>query len=233
MRERDRRSVALAAALGLALLLVVVVAAAAIRLGWAFGWVRAIHRVAASLEVLVVLWLVWLAWRRIAVQVALALTAVLSVIGIVAGQEPPPAAAAANLLGGLALTATFAWILGRSGKSGSDPNRQSGSDPNRMNRGLTPIFLLLAVQLGLGAWLAIVERTGMGLPIHGLLAVALTALLVWAARARSLLLVLALAAPLAGFTALHYEYSAAAALVHAAAVALLVAASAYAFGRAA
>jgi hypothetical protein len=225
MRERDRRSVALAAALGLALLLVVVVAAAAIRLGWAFGWVRAIHRVAASLEVLVVLWLVWLAWRRIAVQVALALTAVLSVIGIVAGQEPPPAAAAANLLGGLALTATFAWILGRSGKS--------GSDPDSFGWGLTPIFLLLAVQLGVGAWLAIVERTGMGLPIHGLLAVALTALLVWAARARSLLLVLALAAPLAGFTALHYEYSAAAALVHAAAVALLVAASAYAFGRAA
>jgi hypothetical protein len=225
MRERDRRSVALAAALGLALLLVVVVAAAAIRLGWAFGWVRAIHRVAASLEVLVVLWLVWLAWRRIAVQVALALTAVLSVIGIVAGQEPPPAAAAANLLGGLALTATFAWILGRSGKS--------GSDPNRMNRGLTPIFLLLPVQLALGAWLAIVGLYTPALPPHGLLAVALTALLVWAARARSLLLVLALAAPLAGFTALHYEYSAAAALVHAAAVALLVAASAYAFGRAA
>lgn len=221
----------LAAALGLALLLVVVLAAAAIRLGWAFGWVRAIHRVAASLEVLVVLWLAWLAWRRTAVQIALALTAALSAIGIAAGQEPPPAAATANLLGGLALTATFAWILGRAEKPG-----KSGSDPSRENRGLTPIFLiflLLAVQLGLGAWLSLVERSGVALPAHGLLAVALTALLVWAARTRSVLLVLALAAPLAGFTALHYEYSAAAALVHAAAAALLVAASAYAFGRAA
>jgi hypothetical protein len=39
--------------------------------------------------------------------------------------------------------------------------------------------------------------------------------------------------PIAGFTALHYEYAAAAALVHAAAAALLLATAAYAFARAA
>jgi len=44
---------------------------------------------------------------------------------------------------------------------------------------------------------------------------------------------LALAVPIAGFTALHYEYSAAAALVHAAAAALLLATAAYTFARAA
>ena len=211
--------------LRMALLLIVVIAAPAIRLEWAFIWVRAIHRIAASLEVLVVLWLAWMAWRRPAVQLALALTAILSVIGIVAGQQPPPAAATANLLGGLALTATFAWILGR----------KSGSDPKRINRALTPIFIavLLALQLLLGAWLAIVDRWAPALPAHGLLAVGLTALLVWVARARPLLLVPAIATPLAGFTALHYEYSAAAALVHAAAAALLLATAAYAFARAA
>jgi hypothetical protein len=101
------------------------------------------------------------------------------------------------------------------------------------NRALTPIFLLLAVQLGLGAWLSIVERYSVALPIHGLLAVALTAALIWIARARAVFLALALAAPIAGFTALHFEYSAAAALAHAAAAALLLASTAHALGRAA
>lgn len=223
LEKRGQDPFSIAAALGLALLLVVVVAAAAIRLEWT-GWVRAIHRIAASLEVLVVVWLAWMAWRRPAVQLALALTAILSVIGIVAGQQPPPAAATANLLGGLALTATFAWILGR----------KSGSDPNRIDRALTLICaLLIAIQLVLGARLAIVDRFALALPVHGLLAVGLTALLVWVARGRPFLLIPAIATPLAGFTALHYEYSAAAALVHAAAVALLLASAAYAFARAA
>lgn len=225
--QRDRPRVALASGLGLVLMLAVIVAAAGIRLETGIPGLRIVHRIAASLEVLVVLWLGWMAWRRPAVQLAIALTVLLSVVGIIGGQSPPPAISTINLLGGLALAAVFAWMLGRSasGKSGSDPDSRAW--------GLTPILLLLAIQLGLGAWLTIVERFGMVLPIHGLLAVALTAALVWVARARAVLLVLALAAPLAGFTALHYEYSAAAALVHAAAVALLVAASAYAFGRAA
>ena len=222
MSERDRGTVALASGLGLALMLAVIVVAAGIRLETGIPALRSVHRIAASLEVLVVVWLGWVAWRRPAVQLAIALTALLSVVGIVGGQSPPPAVAAINLLGGLALAAVFAWMLGK-----------SGSDPDSRAWGLTPIFLLLAVQLGLGAWLSIVERFGTALPIHGLLAVALTATFVWVVRARPVLLVLALAAPLAGFTALHFEYSAAAALAHAAAAALLLVSTAYALGRAA
>jgi len=213
MPRRER----LAAGLGLALVLLVVVAAAGIRLETGIPGLRIVHRVAASLEVLVVLWLAWMAWRRPAVQLALALTALLSVVGIAAGQNPPPAAAAVNLLGGLTLAATFAWVLGK----------------NKEKNVLTPfsIFVLVAIQIGLGAWLSIIDRSGTAMPLHGLLAVALTALLVWFARAKPVVLILALAAPLAGFTSLHYEYSAAAALVHAAAAALLLASTAHALGR--
>lgn len=210
----------LAARLGVALVLAVVVAAAGIRLESGISGLRIVHRIAASLEVIVVLWLAWMAWRQPAVLLALALTALLSVVGIIGGQEPPPAIAAVNLLGGLALAATFAWILGK---------EQSG--PFRGKRVLTPFLGLLALQIALGAWLSIVDRFGMALPAHGMLGVALAALLVWFAKGRPVLQMLALAAPLAGFTALHYEYSTAAALVHAAAAALLVSAAAYAHGR--
>lgn len=210
----------LAARLGVALVLAVVVAAAGIRLESGISGLRIVHRIAASLEVIVVLWLAWMAWRQPAVLLALALTALLSVVGIIGGQEPPPAIAAVNLLGGLALAATFAWILGK---------EQSG--PFRGKRVLTPFLGLLALQIALGAWLSIVDRFGMALPAHGMLGVALAALLVWFAKGRPVLQMLALAAPLAGFTALHYEYSTAAALVHAAAAALLVSAAAYVHGR--
>ena len=210
----------LAARLGVALVLAVVVAAAGIRLESGIPGLRIVHRIAASLEVIVVLWLAWMAWRQPAVLLALALTALLSVVGIIGGQEPPPAIAAVNLLGGLALAATFAWILGK---------EQSG--PFRGKRVLTPFLGLLALQIALGAWLSIADRFGMALPAHGMLGVALAALLVWFAKGRPVLQMLALAAPLAGFTALHYEYSTAAALVHAAAAALLVCAAAYAHGR--
>lgn len=217
-----------AAALGLGLVLVVVLAAAAIRLGSAAGFflpndaslkaVRVAHRVAASLEVLVVLWLAWLDWRRPAVLLALALTVLLSVVGIIAGQEPPPAAAAVNLLGGLALVAAFASLLA--------PGR--GAAPALV----AALAVLLGVQLALGGWLSIVDRTDAALPAHGLLAIVLAALLAWTALARvggapgKALFVLALAAPVAGFTALQYEYSAMAAFVHAIAAAALLTATA-------
>ena len=219
----------LAAALGVALLFLVVVAAAGIRLDTGIPGLRVVHRIAASLEVLVVLWLAWMAWRRPAVQVALGLTALLSVIGIVGGQQPPPAIAAANLLGGLALAAAFAWIFG---KSGSEPDfRRRAAEGNRA---LTPIFLLLlAAQAALGAWLAIVELYSAALPAHAMLGLILAALLSWFVRDRPLVAALALATPLAGFTALHYEHSALAALAHAAAAAALLAGGAYALARAA
>jgi hypothetical protein len=199
------------AGLGLALVLLVVVAAAGIRLEIGIPGLRVVHRLAASLEVVVVLRLAWIAPRRPAVWMALGLTGLLALVGIVAGQQPPPAAAATNLLGGLALAATFAWILG---------GRMPGSFSGR--RTLTPFLaVVLALQVSLGAWLSIVERFGPLLPAHAMLALVLTALLVWHAR-RKALVVLALAAPLAGFTSLHYEYSALAALAHAAAAVSLV-----------
>jgi len=218
MQQRER----LAAGLGLTLVLLVVIAAAGIRLEAGIPGLRVVHRIAASLEVAVVLWLAWMAWRRPAVQVALGLTALLSVIGIMGGQQPPPAIAAANLLGGLALATVFAWVFG---------NFSGGF---ARNRALTPIFLfLLAAQAALGAWLSIVELYSAALPAHAMLGLIVAALLSWFVRGRPLLAVLALAAPLAGFTALHYEYSALAALAHAAAAAALLAGSAYALARAA
>lgn len=225
------------ALLALGLMLAVVIAAAGIRLEIAVPGLRLLHRVAASLEVVAVLWLGWMARRARADRpalfraalLAIGLTAFLSVVGIAAGQNPPPAAAAANLLGGLALAAVFAWILGKSGKE---------------NRGLTPILgslvgVMLGIQLALGARLAIVERYAAALPVHALLAMILVALLGWiglariGGRAGKMLFVLALTAPIAGFTSLHYEYSAAAALGHASTVALLLVATAYVLGRAA
>lgn len=214
----------LAAALGLGLVLAVVVAAAGIRLGTGYPGLRLVHRIAASLEVVVVLWLAWMAWHRPAVLAALGLTAILSVIGIIGGQEPPPAIAAANLLGGLALSACFAWILGILDRSASFALA-------------LPMAALLAIQVSLGAWLTIVDRVHMALPLHGIFAIALAAALSWIALARiggalgKGLFALALAAPIAGFSALHADHSAGAALVHAAAAALLVVSTAYALSR--
>ena len=214
MQRRER----LAAGLGLALVFLVVVAAAGIRLDTGIPGLRIVHRIAASLEVLVVLWLAWMAWRRPAVQLALALTAVLSVVGIVGGQQPPAALVAVNLLGGLALAAVLAWIAA-----------QKGPGPLTDRRGV--ILVLLALQVALGAWLTIVEVYSAALPAHGMLAIVLSALLVWQAWGRRLLVALALATPLAGFSALHYEYSPLAALLHAAAAAALLAAATHAAGR--
>jgi heme A synthase len=229
------RRLKLVAALALGLVLAVVLAAAGIRLETGIPGLRVVHRIAASLEVVAVLGLGWMAWRARAEHpallhgalLALGVTAFLSVVGIAAGQNPPPAGAAANLLGGLVLIALFAWVLGRSG--------------TERNGALTPIFLavagLIAIQLILGARLSIAERFSALLPVHALLALGLAGLLGWIGLARvqgaagKILFVLALAAPVAGFSSLHYEYSAVAALVHVAAAALLLASSAYALGR--
>jgi hypothetical protein len=214
-----------AAGLGAALVLVVVVAAAGIRHGVDTTVLRPVHRVAASLEVPVVLWVAWLAFRSrrfvLAALVALALTVVLTVIGIVGGQNPPPGIALANLVGGLTLVAVFAWIAGST---------------NRGDRYLTPIFFFIGVQVVLGAWISISGSLGV-LPLHGVLAIAVAASIGWTALARvrggagKLLFAAALAAPLAGMTSLQYEYSALAALAHAAAAALLVCTAAFAGAR--
>lgn len=215
--------IARAAKLGAALVLVVVVAAAGIRHGVDTTVLRPVHRVAASLEVPVVLWVAWLAFRSrtfvFPAFVALALTLLLTGIGIVGGQNPPTGIALANLLGGLALAAVFAGIA-RGERRGAS----------------LFLLLLLFIQAVLGGWISISGDLRV-LPLHGLLAIALAALLGWYALARvqgaagKLLFAAALAAPVAGMTSLQYEYSALAALAHAAAAALLVCTAAYAGAR--
>lgn len=109
------------AALALAATLAVVAASAFIRLadqpGPAVELARAIHRLSASLVAIFVLVLagVALVERRGVTGAlgALALVVFLAVLGPAAGRNPPAAAALANLLGGVALAALLAWLLGR------------------------------------------------------------------------------------------------------------------------
>ena len=224
---------ALAAATGLGLVLLVIVLSVAIRLGaeaasaGLLAALRGVHRTAASLEVLAALALLWLAWRK-ALPV-LVLTVFLSVLGIVAGQQPPPAASAGNLLGGLALAAAFAWALGRT----------HGRVAQRAGRAGHAAAMLFAVQCMLGAWLSIFaeELWSWALAAHAALGLALAAGAAWLAlrlartAQRLALLGAALAAPAAGGVSALFGQPLAAMLAHAAAAALLVAAAAYAHSR--
>ena len=237
--ERRARSLAM---LGLGLVFAVVVLSAAIRLGQvaapplgagALLVLRALHRTAASVEVLVALWLAWFAWRARAerpvlargVALIVAITLGLSVLGFVAGRTPGPAAAAGNLLGGLALTALFAWTLGVL----REPAVPAAGLAVRV------AAVLLALQCLLGALLAVFPAAAASpaLPAHAMLGIVLAsgagwlALRIGHARRRAAGLALAMLVPVAGFTALQYESSAAAAFAHATATALLIAAAAY------
>ena len=239
----------ISAAAGLGLVLVVVLVSAAIRLNAAsvspmFGeaglrGLRVLHRSAASLEVLAALGLAWTAWRRgvsswMPITAVLALTLFLAGLGIAAGRTPTAVQAMGNVLGGLALAAAFAWLAGEKGSGPLSPQlRVAGK------RVLTPFLLgLLALQALIGARLSILGRSDApALPLHALLGLGASGLLAWFAlariegSARHAFFVLALAAPIAGFTALQYEYSPAAALVHAGSAALLVAGCAFVLGR--
>lgn len=238
----SERRVRTVAAAGLALVLAVVLLSAAIRLGQAAApplgegmllMLRTLHRAAASLEVLAAAWLAWFAWRVRAerpalargVALASAITVALSVLGIVAGRTPAPAAAAGNLLGGLALAAVFAWILGvlrQPARRVADYVVAGGA-------------VLLAVQCLLGTRLAVFPDAAASpaLPAHAMLGVVLACGAAWLsrgighARQRAAGFALALLVPLAGFTALHFEHSAVAAFAHASVAALLIAAAAY------
>jgi hypothetical protein len=252
MPASDRRAVAAwlpriarAAALGLGLVLVVVVVSAMLRLGAGYRALsessvfalRLVHRVAATSEVLVAGGLAWLAWRhaalprsiRVAVAMAAGLTVMLSLVGIAAGQNPPAAASAINLLGGLALAAVFACIASLAGGGRATPFLSTQM--------VLLLAVLLAAQLALGARLSIAGRYAGGLPLHALLALGLCAFFAWLALARvrgiagRAMFCLALAAPLAGLTSLQYEFSAPAAIVHAAVAALFVSAGVYLLGR--
>lgn len=227
-----------AAALALALVLAVVLASAAIRLGSASGFLspedvllkglRAVHRASASAEVLVALWLGWMAWQARreradlarGAALALVLTVFLSLLGIAAGRDPSPPAALGNVLGGLLLAATFSWMLAAVRRGASQP----------FHPALIPgLAVMLALQCVVGARVSVLSLKAPSVQIHALLGVALAALLVWLAVSSKtrLLVVLAVLAPLAGFTVLQYEHSSLAAFVHAAAAAALVVAGAF------
>jgi len=217
--------------------LVVVAVSAAIRLDWgSVSLLRVAHRTAASLEVIFVLWIGWLLFRSRheaparwrAAAIALALTLFLSVLGIAAGQSPARLQAMGNLLGGLALASAFAWLVGAAGRG-----------TPVLARALAALAgALLAAQAVVGARLSIFGRTDVpALPAHAMLGLAVAAILGWLALSRipgrdgRLLLYGAIVAPLAGFTALQYDSSSGAALVHAIAAAALVATAAYTLGR--
>lgn len=219
---------AAAAAAGLGLVLLVIVVSVAIRLeAEPLFALRGVHRAAASLEVVAMLALAWLAWRR--ALLVIALTVFLSVLGIAAGQKPPPLAALGNLLGGLALAAAFAWALGRA----------HGHRPQGSNRLAWTAAALVALQCALGAWLSLFaeELWSWALLAHAALGLTLAAGAAWLAlrleRApqRFALLGIALAAPAAGAASALFGQPLGASLAHAAAGALLVAAAAYAHAR--
>jgi heme A synthase len=214
-------------AASLALVLVVVLASAAIRLfnqelGTLLPVVRGVHRVSASAAALLILGVGWLAWRggRRPLAAAVVLLMIgLSVLGAATGTTPPPAAQAGNLLGGLALAAMLAWLL----------NTKEGISWN----GLMWIGLV-CIQALLGAWLAIFAEELWSLPLiaHATLGFALAGGIIWLSSFRRILFaVLAIAVPVTGIAAALLGQPLAAGLAHAAAVALLIAAAAWAHGR--
>jgi heme A synthase len=233
---------------GAALLLVsaVVVVSAAIRLGQvareplsasSLLALRGVHRVSASLDAIAVFALSWFAWRARATRsslaraalIALALTLGLSALGVVGGKEPGPHIALGNLLGGLALAVSLAWVLGLLQRA------PQGAAPARLARAA---LALAAAQCALGGWIALLatELWSWPLAIHVLLGVllALGALRIGAAlgargerRAALLVLFPALAAPAAGVLTALFDAPFGIALAHAAAAAALLIALAY------
>lgn len=217
-------------ATSLALVLVVLFASALIRmaaeeLGAALAVVRGVHRVAASAAALTILgagWLLWRAGRRGMGAALVALMLALSALGAATGTSPPPPAAAGNLLGGLALAALLAWLLGRERRQGGEAL-------------LHAVAALTALQAALGAWNSIFEQETWTLALlaHATLGLALAGLLAWlalGARAWALLAI-ACAAPLAGLVSGLLDAPLGPALAHAMSAALLVCAAAWAHAR--
>ncbi|HEX9182631.1 MAG TPA: hypothetical protein VF876_05160, partial [Burkholderiales bacterium] len=134
-----------------------------------------------------------------------------------------------NLLGGLALAAAFAWVLGRT--HGVVPH-----DKARLGHVVAAVFV---VQCALGAWLSLFaeELWSLALLAHALLGLVIAAGAAWLALRlahaprRFALLGLALAAPAAGAASALFGQPVAASIAHAAAAALLVSAAAYVHAR--
>jgi hypothetical protein len=234
----ETRRLAAACAAALALVLAVIVVSAALRLGAEsfsaseMKLLRGLHRSAASLELLALLAVAWLAWRtRTGVGAAMLaglLTAILAILGILAGQKPPSAAAFGNFALGLALAASFAWLFGGLQK------KQTSSC-----RGASIAAALVAVQALLGGWIAIFSQTlwSWAFALHAVLGISLAAAAIWLASrlqraaARFAAAALALAVPVAGFASALFELPLGATLAHAVAAAFFISAAAYAHAR--
>lgn len=217
-------------ATSLALVLVVLFASALIRmaaeeLGAMLAAVRGVHRVAASAAALTILgagWLLWRAGRRGTAAALVGLMLALSALGAATGTEPPLPAAAGNLIGGLALAALLAWLLGREGRRGGEPLAHAAA-------------ALVAAQVLLGAWNSIfeLETWTLAMLAHATLGLAAAGFIAWLAlRARAwALLAVACAAPLAGLVSGLLDAPLGPALAHAMSAALLVCAAAWAHAR--
>jgi len=231
MERPPGRAYATLTAASLALVLAVLAASAVIRLaaealGPALVGVRGVHRVAASTAALTILaagWLLWRAGRRAQSAILVGLMLALSALGAATGTQPPPWAAAGNLLGGLLLAALLAWLLGRERRRGGEPL-------------LHVALALLVAQASVGAWCSIFEKDEVwtfALLGHATLGLALAGLVAWRAlNARAWgLLAIAVLAPLAGMVSALLDAPLGPALAHAMSAALLTAAVAYAHAR--
>jgi cytochrome c oxidase assembly protein subunit 15 len=155
---RAQRFAARAALIGIALVFAVIVASAYLRLsGAAPGWsgvagaARIVHRVAASLEAVLVVMLVAVCWQarhrwaggmRAAAAIA-ALSLGLAFLGIATTEHAPPAVQLGNLLGGMALFGAFGW-LAHEARSSAPPDRTG------VARWVSTGVALFAVQIALG-----------------------------------------------------------------------------------
>jgi hypothetical protein len=212
------------------LVLAVVAASAAIRneeLAAAVAVTRGVHRAAASLAAVAVFALAWLGWRqaplRMPIVGALALTIVLSVIGVVTGTEPPRWAALANQVGGIALAALLAWLHGRA---------TAGAPLSRSALPLATLAVAVAAIQALGG--ALLVTLWPGAPVLAFIfhaAGGLAAAVLLAALGPRYAALAALA-PLLGAAAAVSALPGIAQVLHALAAATLLAATAHAHGRA-
>ena len=230
---RAPRAIATAA---LGLMLAVVAASAFIRLsahpGTAVDIARGVHRVSASLAGLAVLLLAAFAfWRRERVGAALgalALTVFLAVLGRSAGSAPPPPAALGNLLGGLALAALLAWLLGR-----TRAPLASAAGNRRLAAGALGLAVLQCIFGALTATYFAREPSAALTLAHAATGIAVGGFAAWLAMRlrRPLLALLAGIVLGAGAASALLELPPAAALAHPFAVALLLCALAELEGR--
>ncbi len=236
---------AFGAVAGLAALAVLAVLAASVtirlgvrELGEALAVVRGFQRVAASLAALLVFALAALAIRQrkmgAAMIVALVLTVLLSIVGWVAGTEPPRPAAFFNQLGGIALAALLAWLWG-----GADAPRIRAAGERPL---AAAALLIAAVQAAFGAALAtffpdppvalLLAHAAIGLAAAATVASLALRLVLAAFPATGIaLLACAALAPALGTLAVVAALSLFVAVGHAFAAALLLAAASYAHAR--